>query len=194
MVGDGAAGAAPAHRPQARPLRPRDPRRHAARAGRLRGGGRHARRRATSRPILMLTAKSLPEDVVHGPGGGRRRLPAQALRPRRAPGAGQGPAAPAGLGARRRPASCRPRAIGEAEVDFRELRDPAGGETFRLTLLEAMLLKLLVQNAGRVVVARARSWRRSGTSRPTPRPARSTTSSSACAATSSPTPPSRHTS
>jgi len=41
--------------------------------------------------------------------------------------------------------------VGEAEVDFRrfEVRNPGG--TFRLTLLETMLLKLLVQNAGRVV-------------------------------------------
>ena len=42
--------------------------------------------------------------------------------------------------------------IGEAEVDFRELRGPPGrARSCSLTLLEAMLLKLLVQNAGRVV-------------------------------------------
>ncbi len=42
--------------------------------------------------------------------------------------------------------------IGEVEVDFRafELRSPSAGTT-RLTLLEAMLLKLLVQKAGQVV-------------------------------------------
>jgi DNA-binding response OmpR family regulator len=41
--------------------------------------------------------------------------------------------------------------IGEADVDFRsfELQAPHG--RVRLTLLEAMLLKHLVQNAGRVV-------------------------------------------
>jgi DNA-binding response OmpR family regulator len=41
--------------------------------------------------------------------------------------------------------------IGEAEVDFRRFEIRAGGQTSRLTLLEAMLLKLLVQNAGRIV-------------------------------------------
>jgi DNA-binding response OmpR family regulator len=42
--------------------------------------------------------------------------------------------------------------VGRAEVDFRsfEIRIP-GREPVRLTLLEAMLLKLLVQNPGRVV-------------------------------------------
>jgi two-component system, OmpR family, alkaline phosphatase synthesis response regulator PhoP len=41
--------------------------------------------------------------------------------------------------------------IGEAEVDFRNFEVRARGQTYRLTLLEIMLLKLLVQNAGRVV-------------------------------------------
>jgi DNA-binding response OmpR family regulator len=41
--------------------------------------------------------------------------------------------------------------VGEAEVDFRKFEVRARGESFRLTLLEAMLLKLLVQNAGQVV-------------------------------------------
>jgi len=46
------------------------------------------------------------------------------------------------------PATAR---VGEAEVDFGNFEVRARGQTFRLTLLEAMLLKLLVQNAGRVV-------------------------------------------
>ncbi|HET8645353.1 MAG TPA: helix-turn-helix domain-containing protein, partial [Vicinamibacteria bacterium] len=41
--------------------------------------------------------------------------------------------------------------VGEAEVDFRNFEVRSHGETHRLTLLEATLLKLLVQNAGRVV-------------------------------------------
>ena len=41
--------------------------------------------------------------------------------------------------------------VGEADVDFANFEVHARGQTFRLTLLEAMLLKLLVQNAGRVV-------------------------------------------
>jgi DNA-binding response OmpR family regulator len=41
--------------------------------------------------------------------------------------------------------------VGGAEVDFRTFEVRVKGQTFRLTLLEAMLLKLLVQNAGQVV-------------------------------------------
>ena len=41
--------------------------------------------------------------------------------------------------------------IGQAEVDFRNFQIVSAGEVFQLTLLEAMLLKLLVQSAGRVV-------------------------------------------
>jgi DNA-binding response OmpR family regulator len=36
-------------------------------------------------------------------------------------------------------------------VDFRNFQVRSGEQVFQLTLLEAMLLKLLVQNAGRVV-------------------------------------------
>ena len=41
--------------------------------------------------------------------------------------------------------------MGPAEIDFRTFEVKTGGDTVRLTLLEAMLLKLLVQNAGRIV-------------------------------------------
>jgi DNA-binding response OmpR family regulator len=41
--------------------------------------------------------------------------------------------------------------VGEALIDFRTFEVSTRGETVRLTLLEAMLLKLLVQNAGRIV-------------------------------------------
>ena len=41
--------------------------------------------------------------------------------------------------------------IGDADVDFAHFEIAGAGRTVRLTLLEAMLLKLLVQNAGRVV-------------------------------------------
>jgi DNA-binding response OmpR family regulator len=102
-------------------------------------------------PVMMLTAKSLPEDVVKGlEAGADDYLPkpfdlpvllarVKGLLRRRdwARGETEGP-----LSAR----------IGGATVDFRtfELKSPSGA-TVRLTLLEAMLLKLLVQNAGRVV-------------------------------------------
>ena len=57
------------------------------------------------------------------PGGGRRRLPAQALRPARAPGPGEGPAAPARLGARR-PERARDGAHRRGGGGLPELRDP----------------------------------------------------------------------
>jgi DNA-binding response OmpR family regulator len=91
-------------------------------------------------PILMLTAKGRPEDVVRGLEGGADdylpkpfELPVLLARVK-------------GLLRRRDWARG-----GEAEVDFRNFEVQARGQTFRLTLLEAMLLKLLVQNAGQVV-------------------------------------------
>lgn len=102
-------------------------------------------------PILMLTAKGLPQDVVEGmEAGADDYLPkpfdlrvllarVKGLLRRRdwARSSTEGPE--------------RAR-IGDIEADFGafELRLP-GGAVQRLTLLEAMLLKLLVQNAGRIV-------------------------------------------
>src|SRR5262245_19951233 len=115
-------------------------------ASRRRGAGNYV-------PILMLTAKSQPEDVVRGiEAGADDYLPkpfdlpvllarVKGLLRRRewARGGVNGSAEPG------------PLRIGSAEVDFQrfEVRSPQG--TFRLTLLEAALLKHLVQNAGRVV-------------------------------------------
>ena len=101
-------------------------------------------------PILMLTAKGLPEDVVHGlEAGADDYLPkpfdlavflarVRGLLRRRD-------------WARGASGETHTTRIGEAEVDFQNFELKARGETFRLTLLEAMLLKLLVENAGRVV-------------------------------------------
>lgn len=101
-------------------------------------------------PVLMLTAKSLPEDVVHGLEAGADDYLAKpfdlpvllarikgVLRRRDWAHGDEGPSQAH---------------IGDAVADFRafEIRRP-DRETVRLTLLEAMLLKLLVQNAGRVV-------------------------------------------
>jgi DNA-binding response OmpR family regulator len=100
-------------------------------------------------PILMLTAKSLPDDVVHGLEAGADDylakpfdLPVLLARVK-------------GLLRRRdwargdtEPDRAR---VGAAEVDFRNFEVRSGENVFPLTLLEAMLLKLLVQNAGRVV-------------------------------------------
>jgi DNA-binding response OmpR family regulator len=100
-------------------------------------------------PILMLTAKSLPDDVVRGLEVGADDYLAKpfdlAVLLARVKGL-----------LRRRdwargtngPRSAR---IGEAEVDFETFEVKAHGKTVHLTLLEAMLLKLLVQNAGRIV-------------------------------------------
>ena len=99
---------------------------------------------------LMLTAKSLPEDVVQGlEAGADDYLPkpfdltvllarVKGLLRRRdwARGPGDGP---------------ERAAIGDAEVDFPGFEVRRGGQVQKLTLLEAMLLKLLVQKAGRVV-------------------------------------------
>jgi DNA-binding response OmpR family regulator len=101
-------------------------------------------------PVLMLTARGLPEDVVQGLEAGADdylakpfELPVLLARVkgllRRRDWAREDTGAP-GVAQ-----------IGGAEVDFRAFEIRKEGRTTRLTLLEAMLLKLLVQNAGRVV-------------------------------------------
>ena len=108
------------------------------------------RRAGNFTPVLMLTAKALPEDVVQGlESGADDYVPkpfelAELL------------ARVKGLIRRnewaRSPSSgAEATRVGAAEVDFRNFEVRAGGEVHRLTLLEATLLKLLVQNAGRVV-------------------------------------------
>jgi DNA-binding response OmpR family regulator len=107
------------------------------------------RRAGNFTPVLMLTAKALPEDVVQGlESGADDYVPkpfelAELL------------ARVKGLIRRsewaRSPSGTEATRVGAAEVDFRRFEVRAGGEVHRLTLLEATLLKLLVQNAGRVV-------------------------------------------
>ena len=101
-------------------------------------------------PVLMLTAKSLPEDVVLGLEAGADDylakpfdLPVLLARVK-------------GLLRRRDwarddPGKLESARVGGSEVDFRAFEIRKDGRTIKLTLLEAMLLKLLVQNAGRVV-------------------------------------------
>jgi DNA-binding response OmpR family regulator len=101
-------------------------------------------------PVLMLTAKNLPEDVVTGLEAGADDylakpfdLPVLLARVK-------------GLIRRRDwtragTPDLEHALIGEAEVDFRSFEIRRTGDTVRLTLLEAMLLKLLVQNRGKVV-------------------------------------------
>jgi DNA-binding response OmpR family regulator len=104
-------------------------------------------------PILMLTAKSLPSDVVHGlEAGADDYLPkpfdlsvllarVKGLLRRRDWARGDVGEAD----------DVETALIGEARVDFKNFQIRSGDQVFPLTLLEAMLLKLLVQNAGRVV-------------------------------------------
>jgi DNA-binding response OmpR family regulator len=101
-------------------------------------------------PVLMLTAKGLPEDLVQGlEAGADDYLPkpfdlavllarVRSLVRRRdwARGPAEGVA---------------PVRVGDAEVDFASFELRRGGVTARLTLLEAMLLKLLVERRGQVV-------------------------------------------
>jgi DNA-binding response OmpR family regulator len=115
-------------------------------AERMRQSGNYA-------PVLMLTAKSLPEDVVHGLEAGADDYLAKpfdlavllarvrGLLRRRDWARGETDA----------PASAR---IGDAVVDFGTFELHARGETFHMTLLETTLLKLLVQKAGQVVSKR----------------------------------------
>ena len=101
-------------------------------------------------PVLMLTAKGLPEDVVQGlEAGADDYLPkpfdlavllarVRSLVRRR--DWARGPAEGAS-----------PVRVGSASVDFASFEIRKGDLTARLTLLEAMLLKLLVERRGQVV-------------------------------------------
>src|SRR6185503_19313080 len=109
------------------------------------------RREGNFTPILMLTAKGMPEDVVRGLEAGADDylakpfdLPVLLARVK-------------GL-LRRRDWSRQDAEpdidsarIGEVEVDFHSFELMRGDERVKLTLLEAMLLKYLVAHAGRVV-------------------------------------------
>jgi len=101
-------------------------------------------------PTLMLTAKGLPEDMVHGLEAGAddylakpfdltvllARVKGLLRRRDWARGVSDGPQ--------------RAR-VGDVDVDFASFEVKGRHGIQHLTLLEAMLLKLLVQNAGRVV-------------------------------------------
>jgi len=102
-------------------------------------------------PILMLTAKSLPQDVVQGLELGADDYLAKpfdlavllarvkGLLRRRDWARGQ------------EPDDLASAQVGDAVIDFRTFEVQGAQGPVRLTLLEAMLLKLLVQNPGRIV-------------------------------------------
>jgi DNA-binding response OmpR family regulator len=111
---------------------------------------RAARTAGNFTPILMLTARGLPSDMVHGLEAGADDYLAKPfdlpvllarirslLRRREWARAGDN-----GTTAVR---------IGAAEVDFDKLEVRLGDRLGKLTVLEAMLLRLLVSSAGRVV-------------------------------------------
>ncbi len=101
-------------------------------------------------PVLMLTAKGLPEDVVQGLEAGAddylsKPFDLQVLLARvrgliRRRDWARGPAE-----------GVSPVRVGVSEVDFASFELRKGGASIRLTLLEAMLLKLLVERRGQVV-------------------------------------------
>jgi len=101
-------------------------------------------------PVLMLTAKGLPEDVVHGLETGADDYLAKPfdLTVLLARVKGLIRRRDWARGSSEQPECAR---VGEAEVDFRSFELQRGGVTVHLTLLEAMLLKLLVQRRGQVV-------------------------------------------
>ena len=116
-------------------------------------------------PLLMLTARSRPEDVLQGFESGaddylpkpfnlsiliarvgsllrRKTWEHRSTEPRAKPAARGG-----GL-----PGTFQ---FGDKSVDFENLRLQAGGETVQLTLMESELLRYLVQNAGHPVSRKA---------------------------------------
>jgi DNA-binding response OmpR family regulator len=116
-------------------------------------------------PLLMLTARSRPEDVLQGFESGAddylpkpfnlsiliARVGSLLRRKTWEHGAGRAPVRQATRGADL-PDSFK---FGDKVVDFQNLRLQAGGETVQLTLMESELLRYLVQNAGHPVSRKA---------------------------------------
>jgi DNA-binding response OmpR family regulator len=107
------------------------------------------RRAGNYTPVLMLTAKGRPDDVVRGLEAGADDylpkpfdLPVLLARVKGLLRRREWAREPPGRAAVR---------LGEAEVDFANFEVVVRGERHRLTTLEATLLRHLVQNAGRVV-------------------------------------------
>ena len=103
-------------------------------------------------PVLMLTARGRPEDVLKGLRRGRRRLPAEAdragdsARPHRRPVAAHA----SGCAAR----GDRYTFAGKT-IDFDTLELRVGDRTLPLTLMEANLLRYLMPHEGKAVSRKA---------------------------------------
>ena len=115
-------------------------------------------------PLLMLTARSRPEDVLHGfESGADDYLPKpfnlsiliarirSLLRRKVWHGAVPPAAKPASRGGES-PETFR---FADKVVDFQNLRLQVGGETLQLTLMESELLRYLIQNIGHPVSRKA---------------------------------------
>jgi DNA-binding response OmpR family regulator len=116
-------------------------------------------------PLLMLTARSRPEDVLHGFESGAddylpkpfnlsiliARVGSLLRRKTWEHGAGQPPARPATRAAES-PDVFR---FGDKVVDFQNLQLRVGKETVQLTLMESELLRYFVQNSGNPVSRKA---------------------------------------
>ena len=134
--------------------------------GRIYRGARAARNARTYIPLLMLTARSRPEDVLQGFESGADDYlpkPFNLVHPHRS---GAQPAAPQDLGTWRgaagrrsplRAAADSPETFrfGDKVVDFQNLRLQAGKETVQLTLMESELLRYLIQKSGHPVSRKA---------------------------------------
>ena len=107
----------------------------------------------------MLTARGRPEDVLAGLRGGRRRLPAEAVRAADPAGARPRPAAAAARWARARAARRRRRRPADVytfaghTLDLGALELRVGGRAVPPDADGGDLLRYLVQNAGKVGVA-----------------------------------------
>ena len=111
---------------------------------------REMRKAGNFTPVLMLTAKGLPGDVVNGMEAGAddylpKPFDLQVLLAR-----------VKGLLRRRdwtrgAPGEPSTATIGEAQADFRNFEIEVRGERFPMTVLETMLLKLLWERAGNLV-------------------------------------------
>jgi DNA-binding response OmpR family regulator len=116
-------------------------------------------------PLLMLTARSRPEDVLQGfESGADDYLPkpfnlsiliarvGSLLRRKTWEHGGEEPSTKSGVRVAGSPDSFR---FGDIVVDFENLLLRAGNETVQLTLMESELLRYLVQNAGHPVSRKA---------------------------------------
>jgi DNA-binding response OmpR family regulator len=116
-------------------------------------------------PLLMLTARSRPEDILQGfESGADDYLPkpfnlsiliARVGSLLRRKTWGHGATRPSAKAAERGAAAADTFRFGDKVVDFENLRLQAGNESVQLTLMESELLRYLIQNAGHPVSRKA---------------------------------------